>query len=390
MGVKVRENKKNSGIWYVFVTLNKKRDVYQVGEKSTAEDVAKTFKAEIALGKYIPKKEREAKKEQDRKETMTFKEVTEKYVKTKMREDWRKGTKDDHMVSYKNHAYPVIGAMAIKDIKKIHLIGFFDGLAEKGLSKNTINKIKIHLNGPIEYALERELIKENPLSKIKIKKKKNTNSDIHPLKEAGVKKLLSVSKTFLNGHYYAPIMFSIFTGIRIGELSALEWDDIDLVEQTATINKSYRDGLISPPKNGEARTIDLTPKLIAALKEYRKNNLRNALKKGRPVSSAVFINTIGSRLKRGSFREALNKCLDLGKISRIRVHDLRHTCVTLRLVRGDNLVDVSKQIGHSSPEITMKVYCHWIPSNFKHEVVRFDALLENDTQTTLEISHCPN
>jgi integrase len=59
-------------------------------------------------------------------------------------------------------------------------------------------------------------------------------------------------------------------------------------------------------------------------------------------------------------------------LRKIRVHDLRHTYATLRITKGDNVADVSKQLGHHSVKFTMDIYYHWIPGGNKSEVDGLD------------------
>jgi integrase len=77
------------------------------------------------------------------------------------------------------------------------------------------------------------------------------------------------------------------------------------------------------------------------------------------------------------FRYALNQCLKLSGLSRIRIHDLRHTYATIRLLRDHNIGDVSYQLGHSSLSITYDIYGHWIPGRFKSEVDELDNVQPN-------------
>ena len=99
---------------------------------------------------------------------------------------------------------------------------------------------------------------------------------------------------------------------------------------------------------------------------------KEALKNGRPVSEWVFTNTRGQMLSRTVIENALNRCLKEVKLRRIRIHDLRHTYATIRLLRGHNVGDVSYQLGHSSIKITYDTYAHWIPGKFKSEVDELD------------------
>jgi len=99
---------------------------------------------------------------------------------------------------------------------------------------------------------------------------------------------------------------------------------------------------------------------------------KRALKNGRAVSEWVFADDTGQIMCREAFRRALNKCFELAGMRRVRVHDLRHSYATIRLMKGHNIGDVSYQLGHSSISITYDIYGHWIPGKFKSEVDELD------------------
>jgi len=71
-------------------------------------------------------------------------------------------------------------------------------------------------------------------------------------------------------------------------------------------------------------------------------------------------------------RRVFNKALDKAGLRKIRIHDLRHTYATLRLAKGDNIGDVSNQLGHHSPKLTWDIYYHWMPGKKKAEVDALD------------------
>ena len=75
-----------------------------------------------------------------------------------------------------------------------------------------------------------------------------------------------------------------------------------------------------------------------------------------------------------TFRKGLTASLKLAKLRKIRIHDLRHTYATIRLLSGHNIGDVSYQLGHSSIKITYDTYGHWLPGKFKSEVDELDNL----------------
>ncbi len=81
-----------------------------------------------------------------------------------------------------------------------------------------------------------------------------------------------------------------------------------------------------------------------------------------------------------------NRILEKANLRRIRIHDTRHTYGTLRISKGDNIADVSKQLGHGSVKLTLDVYYHWMPGNKKSEVDGLDDVTVATTCTPVATS----
>ena len=100
----------------------------------------------------------------------------------------------------------------------------------------------------------------------------------------------------------------------------------------------------------------------------------------------IFANKEGKMLNRNSLRRTLHRCLKRAGLRRVRIHDLRHSYATIRLLKGHNIGDVSYQLGHSSIKITYDTHGHWMPGHFKSEVAELDELLQpNETYTQPEL-----
>ncbi len=253
---------------------------------------------------------------------------------------------------------------------------FFDKLMINGLSKNTVLLIKAPISGVLSHAVESEIIESNPLNDLKFRKKKQ-KFKVEPLTEPEAIQLLEHSQIHMDGYYYPHMLCALRTGMRIGEITALKWKDIDFEKRQIGVKRSCRNGRITGTKNNKRRYVDMTPHLTQTLKELRTEQKKLALKKGWSFSDWVFANRKGRRLRRIAFRDALIRCLDDAKLKRIRVHDLRHSYATIRLLRGHNVGDVSYQLGHSSIQITYDAYGHWIPGHFKSEVDELDEIHPN-------------
>jgi len=245
-----------------------------------------------------------------------------------------------------------------------------------GLSKNTVVLIKAPISGVLSHAVESEIIESNPLNDLKFRKKKQ-KFKVEPLTESEANRLLEQYKIHLNGFYYPHMLCALRTGMRIGEIIALKWEDIDFEKRQIVVKRSCRNGRITGTKNNKRRHVDMTPHLAETLNAFRTEQKKRALKKGWSFPEWVFASRHGKMLTDIAFRNALVRCLEDAKLKRIRVHDLRHSYATIRLLKGHNVGDVSYQLGHSIIQITYDAYGHWIPGHFKSEVDELDGMHPN-------------
>ncbi len=224
--------------------------------------------------------------------------------------------------------------------------------------------------------MESELIENNPLNELKLNHKKRTFK-VTPLTETEVSQLLEQAKIYLDGYYYPHVLCALRTGLRIGEMKALKWKDIDFKKRQIEIKRSCRNDRVTGTKTDKWRRVDITPQLTDTLKELRINQKKLALKCGHVLPEWVFANKRGNIFDGMTFKNALNQCLKSAGLRKIRVHDLRHTYATIRLMRGHNVGDVSYQLGHSSIKMTYDVYAHWIPGHHQSEVDDLDKMHPN-------------
>ena len=232
--------------------------------------------------------------------------------------------------------------------------------------------VRSPINGVLSHAVDSELIEVNPVQNLKITRRKK-QIEVKPLTEDEAERLLRAGKKFLGGDYYPHTLCALRTGMRLGEMKALKWSDIDFDKRQIEVQRSCRRGVVSDTKNHKRRRVDMTPHLADTLKALKLTQKKRAVKNGRPFPDYVFANRRGEIFLRVPFENALNRCLEAANLRRIRIHDLRHTYATIRLLRGHTIGDVSYQLGHSSIKITYDVYTHWMPGKFKNEVDELDA-----------------
>lgn len=366
MGVKVRQKTKGKGSpWWVFISHNGKRTSRKVGDKKAAEAVASTIRAKLQLGEFGF---------EEQKPVPTFEEHAKMWLA--LPHDWKESTRENYRHSLNKHILPDFASIHVNKIKRKDLKFFFDKKYAEGLNLNTIKLIRAPINGILSYAVELELIESNPIRELVLKYKKK-KFEIDPLTESESHLLLEQAKTFMNGAYYPGILCALRTGMRIGEMQALKWSDIDFDSRQIEVKRSFRKGRMTDTKNHKQRRVDMTLHLTETLKGHRTAQKRDALKNGGSVSEFVFTGTRGALLHRNAFRNALDRCTKNAGLRQSRIHSLRHSYATIRLMRGHNVGDVSYQLGHSSIKITYDVYAHWIPGLFKSEVDELDKMHPN-------------
>jgi integrase len=362
MGVKVREKPKGSGVWWIFINYRGRRRSKKVGDEATALEVARKVEAKLVLGEFGFEKE-------DKPQVPTFKEYAELWLA--LPHDSKESTRKTYGKNLHGHVFPTLGKRRLDEISRKDLKALFDKLLVKGKAPATVGLARAVISGIFNHALDSELIDSTPLQGMKLRKGRKA-SDVECLTEEQADLLLEQARMYKRGIYYAPLLCALRTGMRLGELLAIQWGDIDFNDRFIDVRRSYRDGRLTGTKNKLTRRVDMSPMLAKALESRARAQKKQAFKDGTEQPVWVFPSRKGGILCRGILRRAFKACLKRAGLRSVRFHDLRHTYATVRLTRGHNVGDVSAQLGHSSIKITYDIYCHWIPGKFKNEVDELD------------------
>lgn len=191
--------------------------------------------------------------------------------------------------------------------------------------------------------------------------------------------------------YYVFFSSLLYTGLRRGELLALEWRNVDLDGgQLYVIETAYElsDGryIVKEPKTSHSRrTVALPPSLISLLREYHADQilLRLQLEETLDSDDFVFSRADGSPLAPNAVTLAFKRIIRKAGLKQIRVHDLRHTHATLMLKAGVHPKIVSERLGHANIGITLDTYSHVLPGLQEAAAQRFDQLFESDQHTEI-------
>jgi len=224
-----------------------------------------------------------------------------------------------------------------------------------GISSATANRVLCRIKNMLKKAVDWGYIENNPAAGIKQAREQVKEADF--LSQIEVAHLVDAS-----GDRLRPLVVTaVYTGMRFGELMALEWRDIDFERSLLTIRDS---------KNWEPRHVPMNPAVGYALKAHQ----RRQTKSEGGIVQLVFPNPrTGTPFK--DIRKGFNKALkDAGIVRHFKFHGLRHTAASHLTMGGVDLRTVGKILGHKTAQITLR-YAHLAPEFLKGAVDRLDFSL---------------
>jgi integrase len=178
-----------------------------------------------------------------------------------------------------------------------------------------------------------------------------------------------------NHSYYTLFLTAVTTGMRISEIVAMKWHNIDWNASKYHVRESYsyvpkEKGLKEPKTVGSYASVDLSPACLEALRTHRSEQTASPESEDNDL---VFPNATGHVIDPSTVvRRYFHKMLDKAGLRRIRFHDLRHTTATLLLSQGEPIKYVQRQLRHSSAQTTLDRYAHVLPDQPRDATRRLD------------------
>lgn len=255
------------------------------------------------------------------------------------------------------HLLPMFDKVEIQSLQPAMLRKWIRGL---NCTTKTAANILTPLRAVIEQALVDQYIKENPLNSIivdKLLNKETKKSDYKPdpFSIEEIKAILNTSE----GQVRLLFQFAFFTGLRVSELIGLRWQDIDWRNQLIHIEETIVAKEAKGPKTEAGiRDVLLLPPALEALEQQKRYTFSQ---KGR-----VFHNPQTNKPWETSQQIRRTQWMHVLKRAGIRyrnTYQTRHTYASMMLSQGENIMWVSKQLGHVDVEMVIKTYGRWIPDN---------------------------
>ena len=282
---------------------------------------------------------------------------------------------------YNNHIKSVLGETKLQKIEKREIVKLQQNLAQK-LSASTTNSVIVLLKTVLNAAVDDEIIIKNPAASVKplrMDDRPKASETIHRAltREEQQAFIQEAKQEWL----YEFFCFSLCTGMRLNEIVALKWQDIDYINNvihvTKTVSWKQGGGIIetSPKSETSKRDIPMNDTIKKVLQMQRK---KMAMIYGeivaRKMDSNIFIGSNGSRAVASStVAFSINNVLkrlrqqDI-EIERFTHHAFRDTFATRYIEEGGNMQTLQKILGHSSLAMTADLYAHVLPSTKQQEM----------------------
>lgn len=282
----------------------------------------------------------------------------------------KESTLQKTLTNFKLHILPFFKDYKVKDIKPYMCQEFADSLKHKTNGKHLFNEAK----RVYQFAVRMDIVNKNPFNNVILPKFKPKVIRDEYLTVKEVHALLDYLKDDL--YWYTAFRLLIYTGIRRGELLALEWSDIDFKNGELSINKTLSTGinyqviLTTPKSRKSIRKILVDKETLTSLKTLKIQS----------TDKIVFARNKGRYKRLSDVADVLHKATEAIGIRKIRVHDLRHTHASLLFASGSTAKEVQERLGHSDIKTTMNIYTHVTPETRIKSMENFVSYLDEEAK----------
>ena len=292
---------------------------------------------------------------------MRFADWLDYWYETHCKPNIRTSTQSGYEDRIRLHIKPELGEIPLNRLTQNDLQQFYARLKKsgrktrteyygEGLSDRMVRMCHATCRSALQRAVQDGLIRTNPAEGCKLPPKKAREMQV--LARDELQRFLIQAKA---EGYYELFLLDLATGLRRGELLALQWDDLDFETGVLTISKQVslvRGKIVMsiPKTKSSIRKLVLPPAVVQVLREYRKS-VHSRWMFPSPVLEDLPLNP-------GSVYDRLQLILEHANCKQVRFHDLRHTFATLALQNGMDVKTLSAIIGHISSATTIDIYSH--------------------------------
>ncbi|MEI5993509.1 tyrosine-type recombinase/integrase [Candidatus Enterococcus mansonii] len=270
---------------------------------------------------------------------------------TEIQEQLKPSTYASYTNKMIKHILPFLGDVPLQSITTSILNDWIKKI-ENHLSPNSVRIVYQVLMTCCTAAVKRELISENPCKYVVLPKK--TPNNIKAITSKEQKKLKEKAAVHPKG---LAIILALETGMRIGEIAGLKWQDIDFSSNILTVQRTIQRIQVASGISKKTQLIEGTPKSISSKRTIPlSKNVSQLLNKQKQKTNGEFVLGGNKPAEPRLISTWLRKLCQSFHFPTIRFHQLRHSFATRCLEKGVNIATISALLGHHSTKMTLDTY----------------------------------
>ena len=350
------------------------------------------------------------------KENLTINDLFNNWIRLKR--GLKENTFSNYKYMYLQFVEPDFGKNKIVDLKRSDVRSFYNFLSEsRGVKLNTIENIHSVLHQVLELGVEDEYLRYNPSDNAlkELKKVRNIETEKRRALTIPEQELFEefLSKNGPFHRWYPIFTVMLWTGMRVGEVTGLRWEDIDLEKETISVNhtlvyySSHTErgqvfAINTPKTKAGERVIPMLPKVKEAFLLERKFQEELEIKSEATIDGYhdfIFVNRFGNVQHQGTLNKELRRIIrdcnleileqndkeDVLLLPKFSNHSLRHTFTTRMCEAGVNIKAMQDILGHADIETTMDIYAEATKELKRSELVNFEEYFAKQKRAQLKV-----
>lgn len=386
-GVIVREDVNDKWVLFVRQGSNRRNVTFGPGRAGLSEAIRKgeLIAAKLATAAPAPEKEPED------SELPIFTDYCQKWLENHTGR-WKHFTYVRYEAIVRLHimTYGKFADLKVDKVSRVLLKDFLVGLRGK-LAQRTVELVHSAISGIFEDLIEDQLVESNParnlLKKILSKKRHRSKKKPDPFTIAERDQFLETAIKLCDPSVLIAMKAMLFAGVRLGEMLAMRAEYIDFTKKMYKVSESYKGKVFGVPKSGESRFVDLPVFLMDELRDYCMQLRKDSLKAGKGGQiDLLFLDRAendGCPYSQRKIQDWMKRICKAAGLRSRSPHQLRHTYATIMLMAHQSPAYVQKQLGHSSIQITVDTYGHWIDGEGRHGLEEALRPVPNDGENCI-------
>ena len=315
---------------------------------------------------------------------MTVTEWMDQWLETYARPVIKLSTYTSYETYIRGHVKPEIGSLYINRLTTLDLQKFFNERAAEGnlkgdggLSPKTLRNLRNMLHLALEQAVRERILPYNPIDGVRLPRDHKKEMRVLSLSEQN--RLIWAAKAMPEPAAFG-IIFTLFTGVRIGELCGLRWENVSMEHKVFRICET-RNRL----PNHDARIASATS-VITARTAKTDSSLRTVY-----IMDELYQDLARYRMaqeeirKPRTYQDLFKRCVRRAGIQDANFHALRHTFATRALEHSMDVVTLSRILGHANPSITLDKYGHTLEEHKKRSVNQMGDIYQHTAQQRMAV-----